>query len=341
MGQSQSSSTSTNPGRRRNDYYTHTQTPPPRPPPAQIPSSSYYPTNSYYQPPTQNPPRYFAPYNPNPYYQPYQYNWAPAPPVPVPVTAVPPPFVESQSTKTVKNDVNLHKQTIQLVPDEQNPDQHLVSFVFDASVDGSMTIYYFAKEGPNFTFVPTNPEIHTPTTIPFQKGTAQKFIQPNKSGIDLNFFSHDELSNPSNDGTFPLVIYADATPQNKPSKDSIHAQVTLAVIERNKNNEGGFLVKVVKQILWIEGERYELQEIFGLVGESQEENEVKDFEEEDLGKECVVCLSEPRDTAVLPCRHMCLCSECAKALRLQSNKCPICRQPIEQLIEIKVHNAEK
>ena len=37
----------------------------------------------------------------------------------------------------------------------------------------------------------------------------------------------------------------------------------------------------------------------------------------------MVCLENPRDTSVLPCRHLCLCLECAKALRFQSNKCPI------------------
>ena len=46
---------------------------------------------------------------------------------------------------------------------------------------------------------------------------------------------------------------------------------------------------------------------------------------------CVICMTEPRDTTVLPCRHMCMCSECAKVLRLQSNKCPICRTSIESL----------
>lgn len=50
--------------------------------------------------------------------------------------APPPPFVERESTKKVKSDVNLHKHTIKLAPDEQNPDQHLISFVFDAAVDG-------------------------------------------------------------------------------------------------------------------------------------------------------------------------------------------------------------
>lgn len=32
----------------------------------------------------------------------------------------------------------------------------------------------------------------------------------------------------------------------------------------------------------------------------------------------------------------CLCSDCAKELRIQSNKCPVCRQPIEELLEIKI-----
>ena len=41
------------------------------------------------------------------------------------------------------------------------------------------------------------------------------------------------------------------------------------------------------------------------------------------GRERVICTCEPRDTMVLPCRHMCLCAECAQALRLQTNKCPL------------------
>ena len=47
-------------------------------------------------------------------------------------------------------------------------------------------------------------------------------------------------------------------------------------------------------------------------------------------------MTEPRDTTVLPCRHMCMCSECAKVLRVNSEKCPICRTPIEQLLQIKI-----
>uniref|UniRef100_A0A7S0YE84 RING-type domain-containing protein n=1 Tax=Polytomella parva TaxID=51329 RepID=A0A7S0YE84_9CHLO len=64
-----------------------------------------------------------------------------------------------------------------------------------------------------------------------------------------------------------------------------------------------------------------------------------DFQDElPSGTECVICLSEARDTTVLPCRHMCMCSDCAKALRNQTNKCPMCRNPIESLLHIRMHS---
>jgi hypothetical protein len=47
---------------------------------------------------------------------------------------------------------------------------------------------------------------------------------------------------------------------------------------------------------------------------------------------CVVCLSEPKDTVALPCRHLCMCSECAQQVRNQSNRCPMCRSTIERLM---------
>jgi hypothetical protein len=69
------------------------------------------------------------------------------------------------------------------------------------------------------------------------------------------------------------------------------------VFEKKEN--GDYQVRVVCQILWVNGTRYELQEIYG-IGNSME----GDADANDPGKECVICLSEPRDTTVLPCRHM-------------------------------------
>ncbi|XP_075487800.1 putative E3 ubiquitin-protein ligase LUL4 [Primulina tabacum] len=313
--------------------------PPPPPPPPPLPPFSYnnysYNFSNYYPRPTGQHSNY------RPYYIPQINGWGQSPahlPRPAPPLHPPAPYVDHQNAKKIKNDVNVHKDTIRLQLDVQNEDCHLVTFTFDALVDGSITIFYFAKEGPNCSFTPVYPEIK-PVKIPFQKGLGQNFCQTSGTGVDLGFFDTDDLSKPfPGDDVYPLVILAESCGSILPEDEhsnlelisaSRHAQISQAVLE--KKNDGNFQVKVMKQILWIDGVRYELREIFGIsnsVGTT-----INDM---DLGKECVICMTEVKNTAVLPCRHLCMCSECAKELRLQSDKCPICRQPIEELLEIKV-----
>ncbi|NXR38176.1 MGRN1 ligase, partial [Zosterops hypoxanthus] len=60
-----------------------------------------------------------------------------------------------------------------------------------------------------------------------------------------------------------------------------------------------------------------------------------DDENSDNSNECVVCLSDLRDTLILPCRHLCLCNSCADTLRYQANNCPICRLPFRALLQIR------
>ncbi|KAK7264519.1 hypothetical protein RJT34_32128 [Clitoria ternatea] len=336
--------------RRRSNYFHHHHHPPPHlPPPYYYSTPPLLPPPQGYFFPSTNPPSsatigYVGP--PPPHYYPnansMMLHLHPQPFYPNPP---PPPYVDHQTAKKIRNDVNLHKHTLRLHLDPNNPDHHLISFVFDAVYDGSITIFYFAKEEEKCRFVPQFPDIFEPITFPFQKGAGQKFCQPSGTGIDLGFFELDDLSRPSpGEDVFPLVICAetslttllgDETTSSSAVGASPHMQITQAVLEKNDGN-GPFQVKVVKQILWIDGVSYELRELYG-IGSST----AADFDNNDPGKECVICMTEPKDTAVLPCRHMCMCSECAKALRVQSNKCPICRQPIEELIEIKINNGNQ
>ncbi|KAK9182514.1 hypothetical protein WN944_025659 [Citrus x changshan-huyou] len=319
--------------------------PPPQPPPQAPVNPYYYHSHGYnscgYPNPMMGRFSYQFQYQP-PYYANQAHGWPTA--ARQSQVGPPPPYVDHQSAKKVRNDVNVHKHTLKIEVDEENPDHVLVSFVFDALFDGSITVFYFAKEEPNCKFVPLFPEAYMPAKIPFKKGLGQKFRQPSGTGIDLGFYELDDLSKPSlGEDIFPLVISAE-THQPSSSNDghlddpvsntSAHMQITQAVLE--KNNDDLFQVKVIRQILWVDGVRYELREIYG-IGNSAAEG----FEDSDPGKECVICMSEPKDTAVLPCRHMCMCGECAKELRLQSNKCPICRQPIEELIEIKINSGDQ
>lgn len=58
------------------------------------------------------------------------------PPLPLQLPPPPPPYVDHKSARKIKNDVNVHKDTIRIDWDEKNLDSHLISFTFDALVEG-------------------------------------------------------------------------------------------------------------------------------------------------------------------------------------------------------------
>ena len=98
-------------------------------------------------------------------------------------------------------------------------------------------------------------------------------------------------------------------------------QVLYAVLELSSS--GRYSIRVLRQKLVSGSDVYLLQDVYGLDAD------------EDGMTECVVCMSDPRDTLVLPCRHMCLCAECGEELRVRSSKCPICRTHFTSLLCIR------
>ncbi|GMH10077.1 hypothetical protein Nepgr_011918 [Nepenthes gracilis] len=328
-------------GRRRSgSRRSHPPPPPEQPPQPEITANRYvfaaatpYPT----QYPNPNPPggyyQYPSVYYPAPMPMPAPYdhhhrvthmdpaqahaNWAagryPCGPVMPPLA----PIVEHQKAVTIRNDVNLKKETLRVEPDEKNPGKYLVAFTCDATVAGSITIIFFAKEGEDCKLTPMKESLIPSITVQFQQGLGQKFRQPSGTGIDFSMFEEAELLTEGDISIYPLAVMAEASPANQTGSDGnavpqiTNSQITQAVFEKEK---GEYQVKVMKQILWVNEMRYELQEIYGIgnsIGGEVDDN--------DPGKECVICLSEPRDTTVLPCRHMCMCSGCAKVLRLIKN----------------------
>jgi hypothetical protein len=111
-------------------------------------------------------------------------------------------------------------------------------------------------------------------------------------------------------------------------------------------------LQVVDQMVVGNGTVYNIQGIYGLahsvqkepVREANEEGEEGqgDNHAEEAGapglelntdsNECVICLTDPRSVVVYPCRHACMCYDCAQALPAQNNKCPICRRPAKMMI---------
>ena len=87
----------------------------------------------------------------------------------------------------------------------------------------------------------------------------------------------------------------------------------------------------------VDGLCYLLQEIYGIENKKSNVDASKgvsggggggdvggfDDADDDNGSECVICMSDVRDTLILPCRHLCLCNGCADSLRYQVSPLPL------------------
>ena len=62
-------------------------------------------------------------------------------------------------------------------------------------------------------------------------------------------------------------------------------------------------------------------------------------EEDDLTI-CIVCQDEQRSTVLLPCRHLCLCRNCAESLKTNFDRrkriCPLCREHIQDIMDVYI-----
>lgn len=104
-------------------------------------------------------------------------------------------------------------------------------------------------------------------------------------------------------------------------------------------------LKVVRQVIAWGGSGHEIKELFG-IQEAQQSASASGGADAEAGvaaegennKNCVVCLTAPKDTALMPCGHFCACYDCAAAMRLAPgrNRCPLCRQDIHDIMHMNV-----
>ncbi|XP_058795725.1 E3 ubiquitin ligase RNF157 isoform X2 [Phymastichus coffea] len=263
-----------------------------------------------------------------------------------------PPPQANDPTKTLKSLINIRKESLRLVrivekspPLQQSGIKHFgdgdvdkkpvhfnIEFIFDCDVKCSITIYYFCTEEVStkgVIYVPKDSLINSETYY-YKKGANQLFSQTSHV-FDPTPYTDEELSYNTEYEIIPIAIHCVAEEGSDEPKQS-HA--TIAVIE--KHSDGSYVLKALKQKLFVDGLCYLLQEIYGIENKNTENaKQGNDEDTEDNGAECVICMSDVRDTLILPCRHLCLCNGCADSLRYQANNCPICRAPFRALLQIK------
>lgn len=153
------------------------------------------------------------------------------------------------------------------------------------------------------------------TLVSLKKGTIVEQTDINTSGMNQTV----TLKQPKA-GIY--CINVQASDDNDPC--TVKTQRTDIELDGNGN------VKVAGQYMQLDnGALFNLLEIYGRPRSSL------GSVPESATEECVVCLTQSRDTIVLPCRHLCLCTDCAELLRSRVDKCPICRESCQGLLFVR------
>ncbi|NXT74615.1 RN157 ligase, partial [Zapornia atra] len=254
--------------------------------------------------------------------------------------AAPPP---QEPVKTLRSLINIRKDTLRLVKcseEVKTPGEEVskakvhynVEFTFDTDARVAITIYYQASEEFHngvASYIPRDNSLQS-ETVYYKRGVCQQFCVPSHT-VDPSEWSEEELGFDMDREVYPMVVHAVV---DEGEEHTGHCHVLLATFE--KHSDGTFCVKPLKQKQVVDGVSYLLQEIYGIENKyNTQDSKVAEDEVSDNSAECVVCLSDVRDTLILPCRHLCLCNTCADTLRYQANNCPICRLPFRALLQIR------
>ncbi|KAG5481406.1 hypothetical protein LSCM4_07118 [Leishmania orientalis] len=100
--------------------------------------------------------------------------------------------------------------------------------------------------------------------------------------------------------------------------------------------------RVISQIVTAGGSAYTVENLYGAdndgvtptSGNSGGAVMIGSTIEDDEDGLCVICLTNAKDTAVMPCRHMCMCKDCGEQLLMHKPVCPVCRAPISTLLHM-------
>eukprot|EP00055_Hartaetosiga_balthica_P015666 m.94454 g.94454 ORF g.94454 m.94454 type:complete len:483 (-) comp8922_c0_seq22:3438-4886(-) len=248
---------------------------------------------------------------------------------------VPRVSTDVKHTNTLRALVNVQRDSINLTRHyngETALDEYHVSFVLDADCPCEVTIGYFVEE-----LVSNNNDISykhykggykTYQSNTIEEGFNIVFSEPMfvvKGLSQESDFEHHVIGQSMH---FPLVIQVTAL-----AAKAKHSQVTYCSFTKSGESFG---LQFIAQKLNIDGVSYLMREIYGLDKHEITHSDGDDDSDMDEEGECVVCLCNPIDSLVLPCRHMCLCGTCAGSLRDQSTNCPICRKPFYAILQIQV-----
>ena len=193
-----------------------------------------------------------------------------------------------------------------------------INFDYTAKYTTTISMYCFAREQFDKT---KNTHVYHIDTNSLPK--PQNFtVPPQDSGHFINQYKinlaniSQNILEISDRCTYPIIIELfTKSPEN-------HSQILITKFKISKEHEIHTPV-MVKQTMKMDNEYRELFNLFGTSEVNQE-------------AECLICLTEKRTIAVMPCRHVCFCPACVGEIK-KNNKldCPVCRSRITDFLNIQ------
>ncbi len=255
---------------------------------------------------------------------------------------------------TIKNLCTVDHKSVKF-----DPTSRMLTFVVRAQTTCTIELHSFVRcdiRSGHCMISPNRPK-PPPPALPCEPGASNEFTLMIEDFGDVT--EHERKYIPEYPKQFPVTIQlryqadsesspkssTSATPPPSSAKGpQFNVELTVITLQPS--------CRVVKQILEANGNAYLMERLFGAehtVADSDAPGDsdvaagqvvqatATDAAADEEEATCVICLTNPKDTAAMPCRHMCVCKECASILRQQPGvaKCPICRKEVSQFVTMK------
>lgn len=176
----------------------------------------------------------------------------------------------NEPSKTLKALLNIRKESLRFVraPDDSAmlkeaedrtaTTRFNIEFTFDCDVRCAITIMYFCTEevtSNGIIYTPRDPNMNS-ETYHYKRGANQQFSQVCHV-FDPSLYPEEDLMYSFDREVMPIVIYCLAEEGEEPRQ----SHVTFAVVEKHSE---GYVLKPLKQKLFVDGLSYLLQEIYGI-----------------------------------------------------------------------------
>ena len=254
-----------------------------------------------------------------------------------PLAKIDPPSVKK--IFAVRNPFSIKKTSLTLEKDAGPSNLFYLKFEYDSLYNFNCYINFEVTKNPNKQLSPKllpDPDNYILAYNPspafeekkiliknVPKGESMEFFEKNAI-IDLDYYKSNKAENKL-EQTFDVSIELVPIIENNENNNEI-VFVSLCNFEQEEIEKHPHSLKIEQQKLKTYGIWIEIHDIYNSSLDSGE---------------CLICCTTFRNTIFLPCNHACTCNTCAHSLKMRNSPCPICKNPINDLLILEVDEKVK